>query len=279
MTRAPPGTPSTSGTVACGARAAVAAPQPTKPSGSASSASTSRTSGVVSGPSWASAPAMLPSHTTGATAGRGRGSRVSEASDRRSKCSASSGAVPSVAATVDRDRLGQRPGQPAQHVGGADPRREQAERQRPTGKRQLPARIAARARVQRERHRDGEQAPRTGAWPRPAEPAASAAAPITPARWIDGPASAAARRARPARAPRPSARAARSRARRRCRRPGARAARRSARSRQNIAEARGPERLARVVVEGAVLAEHHAAGQGPPGAAATRWPVRARRSP
>ena len=141
----------------------------------------------ATGASWPSAPAIVPSHMTGATAGAASTLTGSDTSDRRSKCSAISGAVPSVAAAVTASA-------------SASPRGTRRRRRRAlsAGTSASIASTAAKLSCQ-----PGSSAARglaasvtaaasSSAYQRdagrPASAATRPATPMTPARWIDGPA-------------------------------------------------------------------------------------------
>ena len=139
------------------------------------------------GATWASAIDPIPSHITGATAGAATRLAGSEASETCSKCSAISGAVASVAAAVTAIASASRPGQPraAQRLA---PARARARAGPPTAAKEscqpgspdargLTASVTAAARPSAYQRDAG----------RPASAATSPAAPMTPARWIDGP--------------------------------------------------------------------------------------------
>ena len=123
----------------------------------------------------------------GATAGAASTLAGSETSEACPKCAAMSGAVPSVAAPVSAVASARPRG---------SPRRTRPSRTRPASSEdghdrreaQLPADVLDRARVERQRdgRRQQQRVPARGR-AGPASTATTAAAPITPARWIDGP--------------------------------------------------------------------------------------------
>ena len=138
------------------------------------------------GATWASAIDPIPSHITGATAGAARRFAGSEASETCSKCSAISGAVASVAAAVTAIASATGPGTRARR--SASPQRgTSASRPTTAAKdscqpgspeaRGLTASVTTAASPSAYQREAG----------RPASAATSPAAPITPARWIDGP--------------------------------------------------------------------------------------------
>ena len=109
--------------------------------------------------------------------------------DAGRSAAAMSGAVPSVAATRDRHRLGERrAARRGARSAARSRRREQRRSPSDGGEAELPAgvarRRAGRARASRPRRAAARTSARPGA---PASVATIAAAPMTPARWIDGP--------------------------------------------------------------------------------------------
>ena len=148
---------------------------------------TAATGAARAGAIWPSPPAIVPSHMTGATAGAASTFAGSEMSDRRSKCSAMSGAVPSVAAAVIAIASASPCGTPAapSRVRSAGT---SASSETTAAKLSCqPASAAARG-----FHASVSAAASSSAYQRdagrPASAAISPAAPITAARWIDGPA-------------------------------------------------------------------------------------------
>ena len=138
------------------------------------------------GATCASAIDPIPSHITGATAGAATRLAGSEASETCSKCSAISGAVASVAAAVTAIASASGPGtrarrsaSPQRGTSASSPATAANESCQPGSPdaRGLSASVTAAARPSAYQRDAG----------RPASAATSPAAPITPARWIDGP--------------------------------------------------------------------------------------------
>ena len=112
------------------------------------------------GANWPATPASTPSHITGAIAGAARRFAGSETSESCSKCSAISGAVPTVAATVIAVASASGSGirRASRRLSGAAPISSAIDR----GERELPARFARRAGVEHQR-RGGRQQQRVPA--------------------------------------------------------------------------------------------------------------------
>ena len=133
-----------------------------------------------------SAAAIIPSHITGATAGAASTFAGSETSDVRSNWTAISGAVPIVAATVNaiasanpagtRRRRSAAPSGPASTMIAATAAKLSCHPASSTARGLSPS-VTAAARMRAYAREAG----------RPASVAATPAAPMTPARWIDGP--------------------------------------------------------------------------------------------
>ena len=151
--RAPPARRGGRRRAASGARAAACATAPTK----ASSGAARRVEAAprARATTCAAAAASIPSHMIGATAGAATRLAGSDASETCSKCSAISGAVPSVAATVIAAASATGAGQPAAER-RAQRRAPSASSASDGGERQLPARLARGPRVERERDGRGE---------------------------------------------------------------------------------------------------------------------------
>ena len=129
--------------------------------------------------------ASIPSHMTGAT----RAAASTLAGRRRRhlpKWAASSGAVPG--RRGDRDgRASARPAAPRRRRAGAPRGLASTQQRHDGGEAELPAGVVRGARVERQRGRRGEPSAYQRDGGRPA-PRPTPAAPMTAARWIDGPA-------------------------------------------------------------------------------------------
>ena len=119
-----------------------------------SGAFTALNGAASAGAIWAAATASIPSHITGAIAAAASRLAGSAASETCSKCSAISGAVPTVAATVIAATSATGPG--SARVSAPRMRRRERQQRDDGGERQLPARLTGHARVERERDRCGE---------------------------------------------------------------------------------------------------------------------------